>query len=224
VAALWEQIQEVRVVHVRGTPSSGKSTLAGLLHMHVEKRGTKVIHFRWPGDLNAKAKTSSFSFALNEIIQEAGMTDQTWLSLENTLIIIDEAQVSYAYEDLWNGFIKPLATSGDKFGPYVVLFTSYGSPMGRVVVPTPYQLTCHQRMSIRPNPPNTINIGIFFSEEEFEDAVERFIRDSGQNGQYFRPSLDLKNYIWKLTSGHPAAVRAILMALSTSQVFSLPGQ
>ena len=144
VAALWEQIQEVRVVHVRGTPSSGKSTLAGLLHMHVEKRGTKVIHFRWPGDLNAKAKTSSFSFALNKIIQEAGMTDQTWLSLENTLIIIDEAQVSYAYEDLWNKFIKPLVTSGNKFGPYVVLFTSYGSLMGRVVVPTLYQLTCHQ--------------------------------------------------------------------------------
>jgi hypothetical protein len=46
VIALWEQVQENSVIHVRGTPTSGKSMLAILLHEHVQHiPGMDVIRF-----------------------------------------------------------------------------------------------------------------------------------------------------------------------------------
>jgi ABC-type antimicrobial peptide transport system ATPase subunit len=37
VAALWNQLQKSQVIHVRGTPTSGKSTLAQLLKEYVTR-------------------------------------------------------------------------------------------------------------------------------------------------------------------------------------------
>src|SRR5437763_771929 len=42
VAALWEQLQEVRIIHVRGTPTSGKSTLANLLSEYVKAKEQRI--------------------------------------------------------------------------------------------------------------------------------------------------------------------------------------
>ena len=45
--------------------------------------------------------------------------------MRNTLLIIDEAQASYQYGNLWTQFIKRISSDGDN-GRRVILFSSYG--------------------------------------------------------------------------------------------------
>src|SRR5271155_2231992 len=56
VAALWEQIQRVQVIHVRGPPISGKSILARLFRDYVKtKRPDIDVHlFTWPVKIESK--------------------------------------------------------------------------------------------------------------------------------------------------------------------------
>src|SRR5437762_12318947 len=50
VAVLWEQLQVVRMMHVRGTPASGKSALAELLEAYVKNTRPDicVYYIDWP--------------------------------------------------------------------------------------------------------------------------------------------------------------------------------
>ena len=71
VAALWEQLQQVRVIHVRGTPTSGKSTLADLLEAYVKrKRPDFDVHlFDWPDDIKG-FEQNSYYHLLNNILDQ----------------------------------------------------------------------------------------------------------------------------------------------------------
>ena len=140
---LWRQPQRVRVVHVRGTPTSGKSMLGHLLKLHVsrEEPGVRVYERSWPdaaifqnefnrntyyGDTDYRA--ADYNSLLNFIVKRPlGIRHVDWLEMSNTLLIIDEAHMSYEYNNLWNDFLKRLA-SGMAGGPMVLLLSSYGSP------------------------------------------------------------------------------------------------
>src|SRR5436189_4368729 len=105
VSALWEQVQENGVIHVRGTPASGKSTLAILLHKYVQNiPGMDVIRFTWPARIDSKYEREPY----DELLSHATNKRKNWGMLKNTLIIIDEAQDSYRFHNLWVEFIKPL--------------------------------------------------------------------------------------------------------------------
>ena len=135
------------------------------------------------------------------------------------LLIIDEAQTSYVYTSVWNDFIKGLSPGS---GPFVALFSSYGSPSEQPLgsdspTPTPIYFRSDQRISIRRSSQNP-DLALLFSRTEFDDVVERVCKHHSQYGQAFHLSLELVDYLWEITNGYPAGVRAVLDELASSEV------
>ncbi|KAK2809273.1 hypothetical protein FQN50_003914 [Emmonsiellopsis sp. PD_5] len=218
VEALWGRLQRTAVVHVRGTPASGKSTLAALLHSHVKKVAPNldILHITWPMEFPKKIWTQTPYPRLLSLLSDWDLGLIDWRQ-KRILIIIDEAQGSYAYTSLWNDLIKSIIPFE---GPLVALFSSYGSPTEAPLgdqTPTPILFSDSQRISLRPTPVNP-DIGLFFSREEFDDVVARVSRSHGEHGQAFLLSDDLKAYIFDLSSGYPAAVMSLLDGLAVSDV------
>jgi hypothetical protein len=219
VAALWDRVQQVGVVHVRGTPASGKSTLSKLLGQYVrrQKPGLQVLWSSWPIPLSSGLDQSSQHYdILNCVFKRPAHT--VWEKIQ-ALIIIDEAQASYAFVNVWNAFIKTITPSS---GPKVVLFSSYGSPSEQplgsdIPTPTPIYFRSDQRISIRRSSQNP-DLALLFSRTEFDDVVERVCKHYSQYGQAFHLSLELVDYLWEITNGHPAGVRAVLDELASSEV------
>ncbi|WEW55222.1 hypothetical protein PRK78_000651 [Emydomyces testavorans] len=218
VQALWKRLQEFSVVHVRGTPASGKSTLARLLQLHVQNTSNiRVISFTWPMNFPAPLSVRSpYYYLLNHVLGRPLDTDD-WLE-QRVLLIIDEAQGSYPYTSLWNDLIKILSSD---YCIRVALFSSYGSPSSRPLeaqTPTPVIFDPKQRVSLWRTPANP-DIGLFFSQQEYDDVVKRVARHHGEHGPLFRLSRDLQDYIWEITSGHASAVRVFLDCLASSDAF-----
>jgi hypothetical protein len=104
VAALWELVQRTRVVHVRGTPASGKTILARLLQQYVQNTSpnVQVYLFIWDPD-HFSSKGLDIGSDCNELLNCA--TKQlkplgNWRHIQDTLLLIDEAQLSYKYNGL----------------------------------------------------------------------------------------------------------------------------
>ncbi|KAL1966799.1 hypothetical protein VTN77DRAFT_3764 [Rasamsonia byssochlamydoides] len=136
VEALWERLQQVAVVHVRGTPASGKSTLARLLEQHVQDTQPHMPIFSCSWAENRFDIATPYHITLNTIFGRS-YRPLYWASTR-LLLIIDEAQGFYSYTPLWNHLIKGLLPES---GPLIVLFSSYGSPSSRTLeyrTPTPY--------------------------------------------------------------------------------------
>ena len=209
----------MRVLHVRGTPASGKSTLALFLEQHVNSvlhGKVPVYRFRWtPGTLSTSA---SYNTLLNHFTEQIAPFD--WLEMK-AIIIIDEAQLSYDYKDLWHGLIKILA-SNVAAGPFIIAFASYGSatqsPLLSEVSSTPVQFTSNQRISTRPLISNNPQVGLYLTRAEFDDVAFRFYNQYAKHGERFLPSTEALQYIWEFSSGHPGGVRALFDILIHSPV------
>jgi hypothetical protein len=95
--------------------------------------------------------TAPYNRLLNYIVGPAVNKPDDWLEMQNTLLIIDEVQMSYENESLWNDFVKPQASSAGG-GPMVTFLSSYGSPSETPVRGSPgsapVQFATQQRVSI----------------------------------------------------------------------------
>jgi len=220
VAALWEQLQRVNVIHIRGTPTTGKSVLANLFKAYIEEKRPDIrIHlFDWP--INTKEfEYDTYYHLLNRLTKQPETRSDTWLRRQNTLIIINEVQRSYTFYSFWDQFIKSLASDGG--GPLVILFSSFSSAASRSIeIPVemgsaPVQFRPDQRISIQSLSYTNPKVSLYFNREEFNDAVARLCKGD-RNG--FIPSKELMQHIWELTNGHPGAVRAVMEVLIHSKV------
>jgi hypothetical protein len=142
--------------------------------------------------------------------------------MRNMLLIVDEAQVSYEYGNLWTQYIKRISSDGDQTRR-VILFSSYGSPAEiplkhSPVGSPPIQFSANQRVSIRPLSDNNKEVSLYFTRPEFDDAVARLCKYYGTNGQPFHPSPELLDYIWEFSNGHPAGTSVVVDALIHSEV------
>lgn len=221
---LWEQLQKVKVIHARGTPTSGKSMLAQLLYEHVKKNhpDREVFEFSWPGHPPSGINTASKYVRLLNSILGTNMDFSRWKARSKIVLIIDEAQLSYEYDSLWVDFLKPIASDPALEGPLIMLFTSYGSP-SQVPFDTPFgttpvHFTAEQRVSIRPRFNNNFHVSLYFTRAEFDDVISRVGKYHSKDGQLFALSSDLSNYIWEITHGHPCGTRVILDILAHSLV------
>jgi hypothetical protein len=120
------------MVEVRGTPASGKSTLALLLHHHIlDREPTGRVHV-----------ISSWS----EVDRRGSWKD--WMEAANftdkSVVIIDEAQMSYSDEPFW-GWIKLM---DDTSSIRVIAFVSYGSTTSANCGKTPFPLRPCQRVNL----------------------------------------------------------------------------
>lgn len=215
VDALWNLLQANGRVHVRGTPASGKSTLARLLAAHVQqlRPDLPVYYCTWYPQL--VPNTPRFQEALNSLLgQEA---DANYWKKAPLLLIIDEAQLSFTFTPLWNDLIKEIVPGG---GPHIAIFSSYSSPSGWLwdtCTPTPVTTTEKQTISLRPSAENPTT-SLFFSRPEFDDLIQRLCVYYSKGGLKFELQQDLQDYIWKLTCGQPSAVRTIVDGLNSSEV------
>ncbi|PGG99849.1 hypothetical protein AJ79_08401 [Helicocarpus griseus UAMH5409] len=189
VSKLAERLAELNVVHVRGTPSSGKTILALLLAQYYETRGLPFVFLPgWkreeddPIDTCIKHYESKYG--------AVGISRYQFLHSSNeTVFIIDEAQESYEDIDFWSHVIK--AKIGQGIGLRFCLFSSYGSPS-----------------TGRPQNPKCTPIGLFYTEQEFMDAVER--QQLALPGRVTFPlDNDARAYLFSVTNGHPAAVTGL---------------
>lgn len=113
------------MVQVRGTPTSGKTTLAGLLLEHYQNQNVPAVLIpSWP-----KHSPKFYSETIVEHARLAGfkLTVKD-LPISDFVLILDEAQMSYGDSDLWLGFIR--TQTGKKHGPRVCIFSAYGSITG----------------------------------------------------------------------------------------------
>lgn len=97
IEKLLQMITHARVVYVRETPACGKSTMARLLRHYVlgSHRQLKVYSFTW-----TQTNLPWFEY-LNIQSGLIHLKADDWASMENTLIIIDEVQVSFHDTGLW---------------------------------------------------------------------------------------------------------------------------
>ena len=90
VSKLWIQLQAVQVLHVQGTPTSGKSTLANLLHAYVMqvRPDYKIYKFSWPTSLPPGLSTiSPYNHILNTIARKSPDFNE-WPSIFNMFYAI----------------------------------------------------------------------------------------------------------------------------------------
>ncbi|OJD14254.1 hypothetical protein AJ78_05383 [Emergomyces pasteurianus Ep9510] len=208
VCRLAELIENYTVIHVRGTPSSGKSTLAYLLHHYYKSKGKKsILQWAWSGkDPAIVACVKLYNDTFNTSITTSDFYHDT----NDTVYIIDEAQTSYTDFEFWFGILK--TQSGRGQGPKFCLFASYGSPVTGAEAAfnsTPVFFGQPQRVSLLPSSnPFSSGIGLFYTMDEFEDALTRLAR---------RPELppfaitsNASMYLYRITNGHPAGLHALV--------------
>ena len=108
-------------MQVRGTPGSGKTTLALLLarYITVQDPNVRVIWLDgWP--LQKVEDIGGYS---------AYLKGKGWVQGEKTVFIFDEAQLSYRDMALWVSFFKSMHFNRDR---RAIVFASYGSPSSRI--------------------------------------------------------------------------------------------
>lgn len=98
VRTLARILDKQRVVQVRGTPTSGKSTLAKLLNQHYCRENVPSVYIpTWP--------KTGFNFYADVLVNRANRVGHSFVSLSNLedaniVFIFGEAQMSYHDQDL----------------------------------------------------------------------------------------------------------------------------
>jgi len=228
VSTLAAILDDVNIVHVRGTPASGKTYLSELLRHHYRKGGRRVsLIKKWEG-LDFKNPWDSLVKLVekwNEELEGAPATSFTttsskskhslsWVLTSNTVILVDEAQMTYSDDVLWNTILKGRQSSLFGYNFRLCFFCSYGSPEAGPdqTFFTPVRLSNQQCISLTPqNQQYSPPIGLFYDKEEFRDVVSRSIPFEYRDKFTFDEGA--QDYIFALSNGHPGAVESILSAL-----------
>jgi hypothetical protein len=212
VTKIAEIIDSEWLVHIRGTPASGKITLAYLLFSHYRSIGTRCILL----DAWSKAHLSDYRSIIVQRAHDDGYTDITRDNLRDSdfVIIFDEAQMTYSDSGLWLGLVK--GQNGRCWGPRICVLTSFGNPMSGPEStdfgsPMSY-IGIRQRVSITISKVDGApDVSLFYTREEFDDAVKR------QCGRIIEPvplATDAIEYFWSLSRGHPGVVNGLVRMAS----------
>lgn len=207
VSQLANTLDLQRIVHVRGTPACGKTTLALLLANYYDSKGGRVFYLpSWKGKLNESDPWNSLAERVRTVygLESTGKAD---LFVDETVLLLDEAQDSYEDDGLWNQIIKDIVGRMSRIK--LCLFCSYGSPStglsyNDVSRRTPVTFGPYQRVSLTPSTENGApQIGLFYTRDEFEEVFANLCDNEFGN---FLVEPHARNYIFDLTNGHPGAV------------------
>jgi hypothetical protein len=129
---MWNTAKERRLLHIRGSPASGKTMLRVILanHIHINDPSYKVFHITsW--DQNGVVESGEYTRQLQSI---AGIRYSVLANHATKVVILfDKSQDSYWDNQLWSDFLKSLAPG---VGPIVIMFASFGSSGRMPVKPT----------------------------------------------------------------------------------------
>lgn len=189
----------INVAKVRGTPASGKTSLALLLSKYIaekypDKKTCLVPRYRDEPD-----KIMNW----REWLEKQG-----WEFLPNGVLIVDEAQLSYWDDSFWLLFIKAI----NENTPYmVILFASYGSASRNLLdKSTPLFVEEAQIVGLSRGPTEA-SVGLLLTREEMEGVVKKSFPH-----HLFDDSL-LED-IYSLTSGHVGACYDALQVIRKHKV------
>ncbi|KAI5796576.1 hypothetical protein EDC01DRAFT_651929 [Geopyxis carbonaria] len=215
---IYKELKSQRILHVRGTPTSGKTTLGLLLEKFINRYfpEMEVIFLTWPGNLSKKENNMPYRYTIEEYHRIQFPTDPREMS--NLVLIIDEAQRSYKHFALWNNLIK-YQGQGNESGAYIVLLSSYGSPSQHVheyddETWTPPYLSDQQRISMRPLASNNQNVSLYFVRAEFNDVIRRAAPTDSRFPVIL--SEDSIDELFRLTCGHAGCTSAFLEVIKHS--------
>jgi hypothetical protein len=203
------------LLQVRGTPGCGKTTLAWLLHQHIEKNepGTQVIHFDvWPEDNPFKHWSDC-------------LTARGWKQQDGSIIILDKGQTTYCASPsgLWV-FFKSVADDHTVYQNRIIVFTSYGSPTGPIpMIPTSMFIPPAKRVTLCPVHHNDgiAPAGLFLTSTEFNDLISRRYPP-----KHYQFDSTFFSWIFQLTAGHVGGILDLISLITSrdvSQFFFLTG-
>ncbi|ODM23379.1 hypothetical protein SI65_00968 [Aspergillus cristatus] len=224
VSQLAAILDDMNIVHVRGTPASGKTRLSELLRDYYRKEGRKAFLIKKWEELDSEDPWGSFIELVKkrnkelEAVSTTSFTvtssqsehDLSWVLTSNTVIIVDEAQMTYSDDTLWNTIFKERLTP-NVYKFQLCLFCSYGSPAAGPdpTFFTPVKFSDEQRISLTPqNQQDSPPIGLFYDKEEFRDVVSRLLTFHYE--ETFNFDECALEYIFAVTNGHPGAVTSIV--------------
>ncbi|KAF7181039.1 hypothetical protein CNMCM7691_000168 [Aspergillus felis] len=221
VSTLADLIDSQKVVHVRGTPACGKTTLARLLQEYYEAKKRNSIYIDTWRELDEYPPVGGGPYSrawskLDSMLRTRFGSNMNYLA-PGTILIIDEAQGSYSDTLFWNSIIKQ-RLSHEGLDISFCLFCCYGSPLSGVDMEldndirafTPAHFKLAQRVTLTPQShPSSPPIGLFFTRSEFTDAAQRLIANSCFQEKFtLRP--DAEDYLFSLTNGHPGGLYSML--------------
>ena len=234
VAALFRLLLKQRVVHVRGTPTSGKSVLSELLRAYIEQRKYlndveldtededsqifyEVIYMDW-SDPPDNLRHPRWIYHICSFAGFEAVSPVDFMARSDVIVIIDEAQLSYSYIPFWLECIKNQATN--RVGPRFAMFASYGSASTYALTlpsSSPITLEYQQKVSLTIQPQSGHDIALCFSIDEVEDVCRRFSSDSAGVPRFqFHP--DVVEHIYMLTNGHPGLITGLLRTIIELEV------
>ena len=172
---------------VRGTPASGKSSLAYLLRKYIVDNHQDL-------DVCLLSRYRENTAEVPPLGYRQWLANQGWEFPENGVLILDEAQLSYWDEGLWDQGLKTIGSST----PYmVILFASYGSASRNIhPVATPFRLQEEQLVGLARG--RSPSVGLLLTEEEAEGVAKIKFPDH-------RFDKTLLDYVYNLTTGHVGA-------------------
>ncbi|ODM16639.1 hypothetical protein SI65_08146 [Aspergillus cristatus] len=135
-------LDDMNIVHVCGTPASGKTCLSELLRDYYCKEGRRVFLIKKWEELDSEDPWGSLIKLIkkgNKELEDAPTTsfattslnsenDLSWVLTSNTVILVNEAQKTYNDNELWNTILKERQTPTCVYNFQLCLFCSYGSP------------------------------------------------------------------------------------------------
>ncbi|KAK2462614.1 hypothetical protein APHAL10511_005347 [Amanita phalloides] len=205
VKDLYEVLSEEKLVYVRGSPASGKTTLMFLLDAHIRRIDPSAFVYRF----------SSWKSSESDAILD-GIDDVYFHHGGRAFLLFDDAQDTYGDDELWSQFFKNVADR--LLGQYhVITFCSYGSSGHRPVDTrrgTAVTLGDVARITLWPRitaDGKEVN-GLFLDRQEFNEIVVRH--------GLLNINSDVSQLIFDWTKGHVGAVVGILDLVSNKVCLS----
>lgn len=220
VSKLAAAVDSQNVIHICGTPASGKTVLSQLLRDYYLMKDRVVFLLESWEPLKASQSGDPWTRFGLHLQQRYPEFDTTWKSVPaRTVILIDEAQNSYRDTYFWNTVIKS-RRSGEGKDIKICLFCSYGSPSAGVEEDdnehgfTPVTFGPAQRITLTPQPgKDSPKIGLFYTEDEFREVVSLLTKKKFD--EPFTIDKSAMDYMYDLTNGHPGGVTAIVEFLQS---------
>ncbi|KAA8904998.1 hypothetical protein FN846DRAFT_919559 [Sphaerosporella brunnea] len=212
VAAILSRMFEHRVIHIRGTPASGKSVLLHLIREELANKYSELSTYVlncWPQNMSDVESTSFVENLFHATLMSI-------FSTPDRVLLLDEAQTSYSDTGFWNGVLKQLVQPAQ--GAYIILFSCYSYP-GHVPFPmaaetagTPLIFADAQRIGLSwfGDPP----AGMLFRKEE---TVALCQRRSTAKASPLIIAPDLVDWLHEMTGGHVGALVSMITIISSDR-------
>lgn len=210
VKGIFDRMIYYRILHIRGTPASGKSILRLLLARYigvVRPAWTVSSQEAWPHHLQDNDLEGTAAFLESCL----NLPRDQFYSTEDRVLLVDEAQMTYRNVYFWNSFLKLIDNTQ---GVYVILFSLYGSPGRRpieLVGLTPPVLSEDQRISLVWTTSGVFDpVGLLFTREEAREVIA-LATEFYQDKPKFAP--ELLDWLYYLSGGHAGALDGLMQVL-----------